>query len=451
MSLAYRQRLGRAKYLLDIGDLGEAAKVANECIEDSPEDPLAVFLCAQSAFKQGRLGEASILYDRASVLDPERPEIWNNLGCALIYIDRERAKKCFLKAWQYDKKDVIAIANMVSIEAGAGEHKRALAWADKALEIDPFNKDALYNSALSMLAEGSWKEGWERYRVSLGNRFREPRNYHQGMETPRWPGKGGTVVIYGEQGLGDEIMFASMIDRAVKNADRVIIDCDEKLKGLFQRSFPETTVYGTRWSEGVTWPPKEGVTHRMEIGGLGELYAPQPFRRGAYLKPCPQRKLQYKALLKSMDKKTLKVGIAWNAGSRTTEGARRSLTVEQLKPILDVKGVEFISLEYKNPAEAIAGTTIHHFPWATLTRDYDDTAALVSELDLVIAPTTTVVDLCGSLGKECWVIAPECPPWRYWGDTDQMYFYKSVKVFRKDGRWPIGEVADCLSQRVTAS
>src|SRR5678815_2207030 len=135
----------------------------------------------------------------------------------------------------------------------------------------------------------------------------------------------------------------------------------------------------------------------------------QDFPGIPYLKADPERRIQWRALLDSLPGK--KVGLAWVGGSRGTFRTRRSLSLEALLPILKVDGVSWVSLQYMDPTEEIAemeaahGIKIHHWPRAAESQDYDDQAALVAELDLVITVCTAVVHLSGSLGKECWVLA----------------------------------------------
>jgi ADP-heptose:LPS heptosyltransferase len=166
-----------------------------------------------------------------------------------------------------------------------------------------------------------------------------------------------------------------------------------------------------------------------------------------YLKACPERKSQWKAELSKLGNRK-KVGIAWNGGLKDTFKERRSLDLEQLLPILS-QDCTFISLEYKNPHELADfeqehGIKIHHFPEATESRDYDDTAALVDELDLVISVQTAVVHLAGALGKPCWTLTPNKPNWRY--ATPRFMWSESVELFRQGKAWdePIKSIVERL-------
>jgi ADP-heptose:LPS heptosyltransferase len=126
-----------------------------------------------------------------------------------------------------------------------------------------------------------------------------------------------------------------------------------------------------------------------------------------------------------------------------------------LLPILK-KDVIFISLQYKTPHEldefeAKHGIKVYHWARATETSDYDDTAALVDELDLVISVQTAVVHLCAGLGKECWVLVPNKPHWRY--ATERYMWGDSISLYRQNNNWqePIRNIADALQRRISGN
>ncbi len=93
------------------------------------------------------------------------------------------------------------------------------------------------------------------------------------------------------------------------------------------------------------------------------------------------------------------------------------------------------------------GIHIHNWTRALLSQDYDDTLALISELDLVISVTTAVIHACGAIGKECWVMTPPRPRWFYMSDTNRLPWYQSIELFKHNGRWPIPMIADKLRRR----
>jgi ADP-heptose:LPS heptosyltransferase len=159
--------------------------------------------------------------------------------------------------------------------------------------------------------------------------------------------------------------------------------------------------------------------------------------------------VQWRALLDAIGPK-MKVGIAWTGGKKNTGKHRRSLDLDDLLPILR-QDATFVSLQYMDSPDILAlqdthGITIHHWRHAVQTADYDDTAALVAELDLVICVTTAALHLCGAMGQRCWVMMPKHPHWMFGISGDSMPWYESVKLYRQKHNWVelIAEVATDL-------
>ena len=231
---------------------------------------------------------------------------------------------------------------------------------------------------------------------------------------------------------------------------KVVLECDRRLEGLFKRSFPQCTVHGTRFDKSIYWD--DAFDAWCLIGTLGKHYRTKDadFNGNPYLVADPLRKTQWRALLDSLGDKP-KIGIAWTGGLPDTNGERRSIKLLDMLPILK-QDATFISLQYKNPQAEIDaleqqhGIKVHHFPWATQTPDYDDTAALVDELDLVISVQTAVVHLAGALGKKTYVLVPNKPHWRY--ASKRFMWANSVELFRQGKTWqePIQKIARLLAK-----
>lgn len=465
-SLTYAEKaLLRARIACDQEEWGSVLAFADEAIQHKPDCHEAFFLLGRAATNSGLHGLATQLYHIGTKLAPHVAPMWNNLGVSLQERDEEGAYRAFRKAYELNPKLTSALSSLCAVSVSLGRYDEALSWADLCLKEDPEAKDALYNSSLALLAMGRWGEAWPRYNVCLGIKERNVRNYHGDQPTPRWDPDAmprATVVIYGEQGIGDEIMFASMLPDAIAAAaaggGRVILETDARLEGLYKRSFPGVTVYPTRGQRICEWVLDERPTARLECGGLGDYFGSEPRRGGAYLKADPAKRAMARAWLDSVSAPgRRRVGIAWTGGSWATGRRLRSLPLEGLGPLLSAPDVEWFCLEYDDPRDDLAeierlhGVKIHD-PRSFVSRrsDYDDTAAFVSELDLVIAPTTSVVDLAGALGRPVWAFAPVAPPWRYSDvlGADRMFWYESATVYRQKekGQWgaPIAQAARAL-------
>lgn len=419
-----------------------------------------MYLVAQAMRHAGNDGAALAILTLASKLEPKRAAIWLAMGQCMQERHPKEAYQAALRAAAFNPSGAIeadTLSLLTNVSSVLGRHDEALRFAEQFEEKFGLHGEVCHNKSFALMALGRWEEGWREFKASLGMPNRKKRNYHADKETPRWnPSKheGAVVVIYGEQGIGDEIMYASMIDKAIEAAEakgsRVVIECYSRNEGLFARSF-DVPVYGTLHEAYSDWPRDEGVTHRLEMGGLGEFFAQEPFRRAGYLDFCPAKYAAWRAwygasvggIQRSADQGScaLRVGIAWTGGSWETGRARRSVPFEDILQLIRGQDCTFVNLEYEDrrkDLEFAPGILNPH--WATKKgTDMDELAAIVANLDLVISVQTSVVDLCGALGVPCWALADQNPQWRYTGffGDDTMGFYESVKVYRQKqwGDW----------------
>lgn len=452
-----REAINRAQAFVDSGELDDAMDLVNQILMDDPNDPRALLGAADIQERAGRLTVAYQFAERALHLAPKDSSVWLGFGrCAdRLYRlqDAEMAYHTALRFARNDKQKAVALMNLGGLYVTLGNWEAAEDFSKQALELKPGNGKIKGNIAIACLAQHKWAEGWENYEAILGLAQRRRVQY---TEEPEWTGeKGKKVVVYGEQGLGDEISFASMLPDLIRDSRGVVIDCDRRLEGLFKRSFPEASVYGTRWAkEGETpWSTKDcDFDASIVMGGLGKYYRlkDEDFPGKPYLIPDPNRVTMWKALFATQRPA---IGIAWTGGMQHTGSKFRKWGLDDLMPIFKAVQGHWVSLQYKDASAEIAAfnkgkrTQIVQYPYGTLTKDYDDTAALVESLDLVICMQTAVAHLCGALGKECWVFVPKLSQWRY--GKDEVPWYGSVKVFRQrdDGSWPFEEAAKLLQLR----
>lgn len=447
--------LAASQQFLNKGELDLAIKEAGDYLTDHFDNIDSLMLCANILIEAGRLGMAHSLLMRAAQLEPNVPTVWNNIGvCYREGSDLEQAETHFHRALKLDAEDGLAHMNLAQLYVNMTQPMLALKHANKAIEIDPSLAEAFYNRSLANISLENFKEGWADYDSILGNaKIRKERVY--GF-IPRWNGtQDKTIIAYGEQGIGDEVAFASCIPDLAKN-NKVILECNPRLRGLFKRSFDLET-YGTRFDEMVYWlNEKSGSIRKIDgavaFGSLPQFYRNEvkDFPGTPYLIADPLRRIQWKAALASLGTK-LKVGIAWTGGKKGTGLARRSLDLDDLLPILR-QDATFISLQYMDSAREVRqlerdhGVVIHHWPHAVETQDMDDTASLIAELDLVITVQTAAVHLSGALGQKCWAMLPKNPRWFYGISGSTMPWYESVKLYRQKFKWVdlVSEVATDL-------
>lgn len=416
----------------------EAARQATALLDQDWEDEFAMFLIASVFLRGEKYGMASVLFKRITDIRPERSEPWNNLGMCLSGMGQHlKARQFYTKAWERKKTGLYA-ANIGITHMEMREHKKALEWCETSLRMDPECKTALTTRGLSRLALGEWETGWKDGRNSMGGKFRKILQYR---DEPIWDGAPGkNLVIYGEQGLGDEIMYASCIPDAMRE-NSVVVECDPRLEGLFRRSF-SCPVYGTRRVNEISWPNDHQIDASIPCGQLPEMYRKRMSDCPGmpYLVADPERRLQWRALFDSWGSRP-KIGIAWSGGSKHNNPAARAIGIDAFRPLIQAIDADWISLQYKGePLREIeeAGLPVKHYRRACETDDYDDTAALVAELDIVIGVHTTAHHLAGALGVPGIIIVPTATLWNYQLPDGQFPWYKSASLFKqRDGEpWP---------------
>jgi tetratricopeptide (TPR) repeat protein len=334
---------------------------------------------------------------------------------------------------------------MAMVSVNKGEFGQAIDYANRALADNPEATDSKINRGMAYLALKRWREGWRDYDANIGKE-KNRVEFIYGDEK-RWDGtKGKDIVVYGEQGIGDEISFASCLPDLIKDSKSVTIECDGRLEPLFQRSFPTTKVYGTRYKQTTPrWKEeKPQFDYRVALGQLPGFYRLKDadFKGEPYLTPNPQMALQWRTLLKSLGDKP-KIGLAWAGGIAKTGQKRRSVSLDTFGPLFKSFDADWVSLQYKEidtkDAEDKYGIKIHDWHWGNRIWDYDQSVALISELDLVISVCTTVVHAAGAVGKECWCLVPRVPMWRYLATGSHFPWASSVELFRQKGNeWPVG-------------
>lgn len=424
-------------------DYPAALRDINEVLRFHPDNFRALYALTNTARAGGSFGIALLASRRLVDIAPKNVHALNCYGKALDAVGAEdEAMEQFQASFAAAQHPVTAL-HIACILVNRCEPRAALEWFDRARALPGYSDIQKHeedeNESFAHLALRNWRKGWQLYSRTVGSSNRPLREYR---DAEIWEGqKTGSLVVYTDQGIGDAIMFASCLPDVRARAERVIIDCEPRMEGLLRRSFPWATVYPTRISDAPFWLSEIAPQHKTLISELPSVFrnADGDFTGKPYLVADPRRRTMYRALLdgiRTVNPRRPKIGIAWTGGLPNTGLARRSLDLADLEPIMRaMPEADFVSLQYMDAPEA-AAAGVHHFPFATQTKDYDDTAALVAELDAVVTVQTAIVHLAGALGVPCSVIVSDRPVWRYGSEGERMPWYESVRLYRKqDGDW----------------
>jgi len=411
----------------------DALAISDDVLQQDPANPHAMFLAGTALYRMKQNGLAAILFNTASQLNPGEASVWNNLGCSLREFHPRDAVAVFRKAIECNPDHVEANKNLAACLGRIGRRGEAIAVNKKLREGRPDDPDIPYNLALDLLHTDDWDAAFEAYRYSEGNAQRTVRNYHADRKTPRWdfesPGK---IVIYGEQGVGDEILAAAAYDRMQEwggDENRFILECDKRLEGLFKRSFPWATVYGTRDKTELAWPSDEKPDAALIAMAAFGSVASSTDRPEPWLTPDPILVDMFRKLL-SQYGTGKKIGLSWTGGAKEWDRMERAVPIEVLGPVVNTPDAVVVSLEYVDGPKPEG---VIDLSWATRKGvDLDVTAALIAALDVVVSVPQTVCDIAGAVGTPIRAMVHENPPWRFAEAAGDAWIWKDCKTYRKE-------------------
>lgn len=387
--------------------------------------------------KRDRFAEAQTALCRAVELAPNEARIWNDLGTVYKAIGRlAEAERCAREALAREAGRFDFWNNLGAVLQERGDFAGALTAYQRAEALRPEDPLPVWNQAFALLSAGRLAEGWLQHEARWG--------VFGGvsMPCPAWSGEtllGGTLLVLAEQGLGDEIMFASCLPDTLRRASQVIVDCAPRLAPIFARSFPQARVVvgadRSNWGWLVGLPKPDRA---ICIGSLPRWFRPdlESFPKAlAYLYADSERTAYWRERLTRHRGEGLKIGMCWRSGLRTDERHKYYTALEDWMPLFAVPGVHFINLQYGDCAVELAearerfGVDIVDFTEIDLRDHQDEVAALMSALDLVISAATAVAELAGALGRPVWRFSTTIS-WTSLG-TDHYPWHPSMRLFDK--------------------
>lgn len=447
-----------------------------------PDNPTMYYFLGCLFHDRKQFAFSVMAFEKAIAYNSDFDECYNNMAASYRQLGlMDKCKECFHRAIELASRpnyllDVCKgdmnksernradyLANLGSCYVARGTPAVALQYLNKAIEMMPGRPNSHWNAGLAYLELGDYKRGFEGY--EYGDRISEDkeRNYHGGPKSTRWwtgpvEGKRETIVVYGEQGIGDELMFASILPDVMKDAN-VIFECHPRLQNIFRQNFPGIPVYGTRKATQVGWLNNHKIDAKIAIGSLGKFYRQSraDFPGTPYIK-CDEALLPIvadKIIDLSITTQEPLIGISWKGGIGITNKGNRRIPLELWMPIFEANpNAYFISLQYDSNAQAeidafhesIGRHVIHH--WQNIVDDYDLTAALLRALDMVISVPQSVVHLAGAMGVKTLQLCPKQALWQMGPYGEDMPWYHSVHNFwqESDERWEpvIEEVVELL-------
>lgn len=450
--------------LNNLGDLlrlmgrpDEAVPLLEQAAALAPDEPEVQTRLAHALRSAGRDEDAITCFERALAATPDHAPALNGLGLALYERGAFDRAESYLRRGLASAPDRVEIHyNLGNALKALGRFDEALAAYDAALALAPDDAEACLNRGVLRLYMGDFPNGWLDYAARW--RVAEPTSPPRDFGVPAWDGEpldGKRVLVYGEQGPGDVVMFASCLPDLIAVAASVELRVEPRLAALLARSFPDARVVVDRPAADTAEPAPDDIDYAVAIGSLPRAFRPDEAhfpKRDRYLVPDPAAVARWRARLDALGD-GLKVGISWRGGVTVFERTMRTMTLEDWQPILQVPGVRFVNLQYGERAKEIAAVEARHgtpiADWPDAVDDLDDFAAQVEALDLVITIAGTAVHFACALGKPTWVLTPLVPSWRWMNERSDCLWYPTATLIRQReaGDWApvIRAIADKLA------
>jgi tetratricopeptide (TPR) repeat protein len=426
-----QSNLGHA--LKDKRQLEQAIAAYRQAIALRPDVPGAHVDLGNALKESGQLDAAIAAYRRAIDIKPDYSEAYNNLGNAL------KAKGDFDEAIHSYRQAIVMGATNAEAHSNLGVALNDMGLADeavaawrRAIEIKPDLPDAHFNLGFALLARADFQKGWEEYEWR-----RNSKSFPAAMRAfaqPQWDGSpldGRTILVHAEQGFGDTLQFIRYLPLMAQRGGTVIIECPAGLPRLLHRFTGGRQII----VKGQPLPAFDLHCPLLSLPRIfGTTLANLP-NEVPYLHAAAEEAGRWRQLLAG-HANTVKVGLAW-AGSPVHKNDRnRSMNLATLAPLWQVPGIRFFSLQKGEPATQVSSLPqgIEIVDLTQELKDFADTAALIANLDLVIAVDTAVAHLAGAMGKPVWTLLPFVADWRWLLEREDSPWYPSMRLFRQPSR-----------------
>ncbi|MEN6543377.1 tetratricopeptide repeat protein [Parvibaculum sp.] len=438
-----RLHRGRGKMLAEMDRPDEAIAALAEAARLAPGDGIVAYHQGTILARFGHTQEAADAFGRAAELNPTDAETWIAYGNALAAIkEKQKAVDALSRAIELTPDAAIAYTNIGNILAdeamlneAIGAHLRAIELApdlyhsyvnlgsalqtacrpeealpayQKAAELNPGHDGILWNLALCLLSVGRL-EGWDIYGFGFSSGQRKPMRPFPGL---LWEGQDlsdKTIMIWREQGVGDDLRFSTVIPELIAEAGHVIVETEPRLVDLYRRSWPEATVRveQDRATGLGNYPEDEidfdftapaGIAASLRRRTLDAFPA-----RARPLVACPEKRAAARAWLESLGQGP-KVGLTWRSGLRNPVRNIFATDLQDWARLQEIEGLKLINLQFGDPQDEIReaaekhGLTIHEMPGLDTHNDLDGTAALTAELDFVTGLWNAAAEMTGALG-----------------------------------------------------
>lgn len=447
------QALARAQAAAQLKRFGEAAGICSDVLAVAPDHPSALALLGIVYAHQGHVEHAIEMLERA-IKRQAGVAAWHANLCSLYRITNrmQEALTAGSESVRLAPESADNLVNLSLVLSDLDDRERALACLLRALGLNDSHADAHLAMAQNLLAQGEMDAGWIEY--EWRNQTEAGRNQLPRITSAPWTGMsvpGGKILLIGDQGYGDTIQFARYIPMVAERFDDVFLGCSAEMIPLLAR-IPGVSRSFHKWNE---IPGHAAYCRLSSLAFIFRTTLEAIPNSVPYLTPDPARVSRWADWMNTTyPRGTLRVGLAWTGRPTHPNDRRRSIRLARLAPIATTGGVSFISLQKPIPQADVDAMQLFSglSDISGELREFDDTAALIASLDLIVTVDTSIGHLAGALGKPTWIMLPKASDWRWLLGRSDSPWYPTVRLFRQatPGAWEglISEVATALNVHV---
>ena len=424
------------------GRLTEAEQLYREALAIDPENADCLHLLGMIAFQFGNHAQAAALIRKAIAIHKTAASYHSNLGNVLqAEGSLDEAEACYRRALELKPNQAEVHLNLGHILKANGHVDSALACYRQALALKPALAEARVAESMALLLQGDYAAGWQHFDLRW-----QTLDYDTPVRAyphPLWRGEpltSGRLFVWGEQGVGDEIMFAGLVPDLIRAGLPCVLDCDPRLKPLFARSFPHVEVIS---GYDPDRDAELNIAAHLPSASLPGLFRTSSESFAVTASPyLVADAVQRERFHSRHHDGRLRVGLAWHTTNRKS-GRSRSIDLSSFAPLFAQPALRWISLQYGDHGAleaqaAAAGAPLLIDRAVDQLSDLDSFAAQVAAMDLVITIDNSTAHLAAALGVPTWLLLPFAPDWRWLCAGDRSPWYPTMRLFRQPalGDWP---------------
>ena len=434
--------------LRDLGQFDASVEAYNKSLAIKPDYAEAYYNMGNAIKVQGKLEEAIKAYNKALAIKPDYAEAHYSMGVTLQDQGKlEEAIEAYNKSLAIKPDYAEAYYNMGVTLQEQGKLEEAIEAYNKSLAIKPDYAEAHHNMSYACLAVKNFEQGFEKYEWRW--KTKQFKTGYLKTKKPTWSGETRQrVLVCAEQGIGDEIMFSSIIPEIYATSSKILVKCDKRLIPLFERSFSNDITYYSRDAN----VSEDEYDFHIPMGSLPLTFRKSldSFKNSAsgFLKCNMARAESIKGQLLHEPGKKL-VGISWKTKSPLRNSSTRNINLADLARALDNSKTQLVCLQYGDVSDEISavkrdfGIDVIQFDKVDNKYDLDGLASLILACDQIVSTTNVTVHLAGALGVKVTALLPFAPRW-IWGDGSESFLYESVIPIKQKYHHNWNNVLDSL-------